>query len=107
MSSFDEARESFDEALAAAFSAAIPKAPDAVSEDAVERVARALNAEACRQRGLNDPDDWSIVTEQERGAWRLMAPKLGWTKPRGDRPAFIDLSEIAAIVWGEAPEDAA
>lgn len=33
--------------------------------------------------------------------------KLGWTKPRGDDPAYIDLSEIAAIVWGEAPEDAA
>lgn len=39
----------------------------------VERVARALNLEAGRQRGLAFEDDWETLTEQERGGWRLCA----------------------------------
>lgn len=41
--------------------------------ESVERVARALNLEAGRQRGLTLEDDWDDLTEQERGGWRLCA----------------------------------
>lgn len=56
----------------------------------VERVARSLNLEAGRQRGLTDVDDWHTLTEQERGGWRRCAR-----------------AAVAAMTPGTAPDVAA
>jgi hypothetical protein len=44
-----------------------------LSDEAIERAARAMNLDAGRQRGLAFEDDWDEITEQERGGWRLCA----------------------------------
>ena len=50
-----------------------PSPSTGADEELVEAVARALNFEAGRQRGLTFEDDWDTLTEQERGGWRLCA----------------------------------
>ena len=43
-------------------------------EELVDRIARAANLSAGQQRGLAGwEDDWDIITEQERGGWRILA----------------------------------
>lgn len=44
-----------------------------ITEDLLIEIARGMNLEAGRQRGLTEEDDWDTITEQERGAWLLMA----------------------------------
>jgi uncharacterized Zn finger protein (UPF0148 family) len=44
-----------------------------VTDEMVERAARAANLDAGRQRGLAFEDDWEDITEQERGGWRQVA----------------------------------
>ena len=46
---------------------------EAENDAAMEAMARAMNLEAGRQRGLTFEDDWHKLTEQERGGWRLCA----------------------------------
>lgn len=51
----------------------VPVIPRRVTDEMVERAARAANLDAGRQRGLAFEDDWQTITEQERGGWRLVA----------------------------------
>lgn len=44
-----------------------------ITDEIVEKAARALNYEAGRLRGLTFTDDWETITEGERGSWRLCA----------------------------------
>ena len=44
-----------------------------ITDDIVERAARALNLEAGRLRGLAFEDDWETISEGDKGGWRLCA----------------------------------
>ena len=46
-------------------------ATDIITDDIVERGARALNLEAGRLRGLAFEDDWETISEGDKGGWRL------------------------------------
>ena len=46
-----------------------------ITDDIVERAARALNLEAGRLRGLTFVDDWETLSEGDKGGWRLCARK--------------------------------
>lgn len=44
-----------------------------ITDEIVEKAARALNLEAGRLRGLAFEDDWERISEGDRGGWRLCA----------------------------------
>ena len=46
---------------------------DIITDEMVEKAARALNLKAGELRGLAFEDDWETITEGERGGWRMCA----------------------------------